>query len=113
MEQDKTHRAEVPGATLVFIEYQRDGVYYLEFDATGTPCPVPMVNAMAGLAQVAGREGRLVMINGFEPQGLYDKVRGCFTWEVEALTGGGVRVEFRAVSGRSQEVDFSDTGCSG
>ena len=51
-------RLKLPGSTLPFVEYQHSGVRYLEFDASGTDCPVPMVNAMAGLAEIVETEAR-------------------------------------------------------
>lgn len=104
---------KLPGSTLPFVEYQHSGVRYLEFDSTGTDCPVPMINAMAGLSEIVDTEDRLVMLNGFEPLGLYDKLEGCFSWQVVNLPSGEKRIEFRAIPGESGKIDFSDRYCRG
>ncbi|WP_207061872.1 DUF2249 domain-containing protein [Motiliproteus sp. SC1-56] len=103
----------IPGATLDFRRYSRDGKRYLEFDSTGCHCPVPMVNAMAGLQQSLGEGARLVMVNGFEPEGLYERIRGCFDWQVERLKDERVRITFTAIEGQAERLDFSNRGCKG
>ncbi|WP_426415177.1 hypothetical protein [Aestuariirhabdus sp. LZHN29] len=100
------------GATLPFVRYIRDGLPYIEFDSCGCRCPVPMHNAMLGLERIASSGERLVMVNGFEPAGLFERVRGGFVWQVEPLPQGRVRIVFNATAGASQ-IDFSERGCNG
>ncbi|RRJ83022.1 DUF2249 domain-containing protein [Aestuariirhabdus litorea] len=100
------------GATLPFWRYCSGEQQVIEFDSTGCECPLPMMNAMAGLERIARTGETLVMINGFEPQGLYERVRGCFAWRVEALDERRVMVVFTACDG-CESHDFSDRYCKG
>ena len=101
------------GASLPFCQYQEDGVSVIEFDSCGCGCPVPMVNAMAGLQHVAEHGGKLVMINGFEPQGLYERIRGSFDWTVQSLSDEKVLICFAPVAGCASTLDFSNNQCRG
>jgi len=103
---------DVPAATLPFCTYRSGGRQVIEFDSTGCACPVPMRNAMAGLERIAATGETLVMLNGFEPQGLYERVRGAFEWSVEVLDPQRVMVIFTATE-RSAAVDFSQRHCNG
>lgn len=104
---------ELPGASLPFWQYRTGGRTLIEFDSTGCRCPIPLANAMAGLERIAASGETLVMINGFEPKGLYERVRSHFRWQVEPLDDGRVRVRFTAVEGRAQALDFGDRHCHG
>ena len=104
---------QVEGSTLPFRAYRQGGEDYIEFDSTGCPCPIPMINAMAGLARSVELGAHLVMINGFEPEGLYDRIRGHFQWRVHPLDATRIRVVFTPIPGRAAEVDFSQRHCSG
>lgn len=104
---------QVDGATLPFYSFQQDGRAVIEFDSTGCGCPIPMVNAMAGLKHAATSGEILHMINGFEPQGLYARIEGHFTWTVNVESGKQVRVCFTPVAGCAGELDFSNTRCKG
>lgn len=99
-------------ATLPFWRYRSGEQEVIEFDSTGCECPVPMMNAMAGLERIARTGETLVMINGFEPQGLYDRIRGCFDWRVQPLDEQRVMVIFNGRDGCDQ-LDFSDRYCKG
>ncbi|WP_210394754.1 hypothetical protein [Motiliproteus sediminis] len=99
-------------ATLPFWHYCSGHQQVIEFDSTGCDCPVPMINAMAGLQRIAQTGETLVMINGFEPLGLYDRVRGCFDWKVQPLDDKRVMVVFTPKPG-CDTVDFSDRYCKG
>jgi len=99
-------------ATLPFWSYRSGGRQVIEFDSTGCACPVPMVNAMVGLERIASSGETLVMINGFEPAGLYDRVRDSFRWTVESLDAQRVMVIFSAIDG-AVAVDFSNRHCHG
>lgn len=102
----------IANATLPFWRYRVDGRPVLEFDSTGCNCPVPMRNAMAGLERISHSGEALVMINGFEPQGLYERIEGRFDWVVERLDPQRVKVTFTATS-LSARVDFNQRDCHG
>lgn len=103
----------IEGATLPFNSYQQDGRTVIEFDSTGCSCPIPMVNAMAGLRHVAAHGGTLSMLNGIEPQGLYERIEGHFTWVVRPEGEKQVRICFTPVAGRAGELDFGNNRCRG
>ena len=86
---------EVPGASLPFVTYEDDGVTYIEFDSSASQSPEPMVNVMKGFELIAGTDKRLVMINAHEPTGLYPRVASDFSWDVEVLESGDVKIVFR------------------
>ncbi len=101
------------GASLAFWQYRSGEDAIIEFDSCGCTCPVPMQNAMAGLERIAASGETLVMINNFEPQGLYDRIRDYFTWRVEALTDDRLRVIFTPIAGMASRFDFSQRDCKG
>jgi len=86
---------EVPGASLPFVTYEDDGVTYIEFDSSASHPPEPMVNAMKGFELIAGSDRRLVMINAHEPTALYPRVASDFSWDVEVLESGDVKIVFK------------------
>lgn len=104
---------QIEGATLPFYSYEQDGRTVIEFDSTGCGCPIPMVNAMAGLKHTATSGEILHMINGFEPQGLYARIEGYFSWSVQPESGKQVRICFTPVPGRAGELDFGNNQCHG
>lgn len=104
---------DIAGASLPFFQYRRGDATFIEFDSTGCSCPIPMVNAMAGLKYVATHGGTLHMLNGFEPQGLYARIEGYFTWVVSREGEKQVRILFTPVPGRAGELDFSNNRCKG
>lgn len=101
------------GASLPFWHYRAGEDAIIEFDSCGCACPVPMLNAIVGLERIAASGEKLIMINGFEPQGLYDRIRGFFTWQVEPLAAGRVKVVFTALEGAAERFDFSNRACQG
>lgn len=103
----------IDGGSLPFWRYATAGREVLAFDSTDCVCPVPMVNAMAGLERIARSGELLVMINGFEPQGLYERIRDHFTWRVETLSDQRVMVVFEAIEGQAQRLDFGNRHCKG
>lgn len=104
---------QIEGASLPFYRFQEGGDTVIEFDSTGYGCPIPMVNAMAGLKHAATSGEILHMINGFEPQGLYARIEGHFTWTVNVESDKQVRVCFTPVAGCAGELDFSNNRCKG
>lgn len=102
----------IANATLPFWRYREGDRLVLEFDSTGCNCPVPMRNAMAGLERISHSGEALVMINGFEPQGLYERIEGHFEWVVERLDPQRVKVTFTATA-QSVLLDFSQRDCQG
>lgn len=85
----------------------------IEFDSTGCGCPIPMVNAMAGLKRTASSGEILHMINGFEPVGLFARIEGYFTWTVRQESEKQVRICFTPLPGRSGNLDFDNNRCKG
>lgn len=104
---------QIDGATLPFYSFQQDGRAVIEFDSTGHGCPIPMVNAMAGLQRTAASGEILHMVNGFEPVGLYARIEGHFTWTVSPESDKQVRICFTPVPGRAGELDCSNNRCRG
>jgi hypothetical protein len=88
-------RLEIPGATLPFYTYTDDGVTYIEFDASRSQPPEPIVNVMKGFELIQGTDKRLVMINAHEPTLLYPRIADRFGWAVEILESGDVKIVFR------------------
>lgn len=109
----KGESLNLTGATLPFRQYHLGNRWLIEFDSTGFDCPVPMVNAMVGLEHIAGNDMSLVMINGFEPEGLYERAASYFTWTVKQLSLNQVKICFTAVDGRVSEMNFLNKGCKG
>ncbi|MGB5964518.1 MAG: hypothetical protein WBF77_05975 [Sulfurimonadaceae bacterium] len=87
-------RLEVPGASLPFYSYELEGINYIEFDASESELPEPMVNAMKGFALISGTDKRLVMINAHEPTPLYLRIADSFVWDVEVLENGNIKIVF-------------------
>ena len=103
----------IAGASLPFWNYRVGEDTLIEFDSCGCACPIPMQNAMAGLERIATRHEKLIMINGFEPQGLYERIRDHFTWQVEHLSAERVMVVFTPIAGSADRLDFSQRHCKG
>jgi hypothetical protein len=104
---------QIEGASLPFYRFQEGSDTIIEFDSTGCGCPIPMVNAMAGLQRAAASGEILHMINGFEPVGLYARIEGYFNWSVRLESGKQVRICFTPVLGRAGELDFGNNQCHG
>ena len=80
---------EVLNATLAFFEDEN----YFYFDSSLTAPPEPMINALAGLKYLSGNK-KLVMINHKVPMGLFPKIEEHFTYEIQELEDGNVKVTF-------------------
>ena len=85
---------DIPGASLPFFHYERDGVEYIEFDSSECHPPEPMVNFTRGFEHIKGTDKKLVMINAQEPAPLYPRIASELSWEVEVLDDGNVKVVF-------------------
>ena len=85
---------EVPGSSLPFYTYEDEGVTYIEFDSSASSPPEPMVNVMKGFELITGTDKRLVMINAQEPTPLYVRIANDFSWNVEVLESGDVKIVF-------------------
>lgn len=101
------------GASLPFWHYRSGDDAVIEFDSCGCSCPVPMLNAMAGLERIAASGEKLIMINSFEPQGLYDRIQDYFTWRAEPLADDRVMVIFTPIAEMASRFDFSQRDCKG
>ncbi len=106
-------KIEVPGATVDFYKYTKDGVTYYQFDTSRCGPPEPMVNAMSGLKLIDGPDKKLVMINHKKPMGLLDKIGENFDIEVENLEDGRVKLTFGYKEEASASADLGDTACHG
>ena len=104
---------EVTGATEPFFTYEVDGIRYYEFDSSVCTPPGPMVNAMSGLQLIDAPNKKLVMINMKKPMGLLPKVENDFSWEVEDLPDGKVKLTFSLKHKGETSTDFESTSCKG
>lgn len=105
-------KIEVTGATVDFYKYIQDGLTTYQFDTSRCGPPEPMVNGMAGL-QLLDENSQLVMINHKPPAGLFPKIENDFSYSVEEIDGGKVKVVFRKKNDAQGSTDFSQTSCSG
>ncbi len=103
---------ELNGATVPFYKYEDNGVSYLQFDTSKCGHPEPMVNAMVGLQTITDGQ-TLVMINSKAPMGLFPKVENDFSFKVENLEDGLVKVLFTKKSADASSTNFADTACNG
>jgi hypothetical protein len=106
-------KIDVPGATVDFYEYVKDGVTHYQFDTSKKGPPEPMVNAMSGLKLIDGSDKKVVMINHKMPMGLLEKIGENYTIEDEKLDDGRVKLTFSYKAGASDKADLSDASCSG
>ncbi|BCD68892.1 hypothetical protein [Nitratiruptor sp. YY09-18] len=106
-------KVEVPGATVDFYKFQKDGVTYYAFDTSRCGPPEPMVNAMAGLKLVKDPNTKLIMINHKMPMGLLNKIEQNYDIEKEELPDGRVQLLFSYKPGVTEEANLSDSSCSG
>ena len=104
---------EVTGATEPFFTYEIDGITYYEFDSSLCTPPGPMVNAMSGLQLIDSPNKKLVMINMKKPMGLLPKIENDFSWEVEDLEDGKVKLTFSLKHEGKTSTDFESTSCKG
>ncbi len=106
-------KIEVPGATVDFYRYTKDGITYYQFDTSRCGPPEPMVNAMSGLKLIDGPDKRLVMINHKKPMGLLDKIGENYEIETENLENGNVKLVFGFKEGATPSANLNDTACHG
>ena len=106
-------KIEVPGATVDFYKYTKDGITYYQFDTSRCGPPEPMVNAMSGLKLIDGPDKRLVMINHKKPMGLLDKIGENYQIEEEQLEDGRVKLVFSYKPGASEKANLNDAACHG
>ncbi len=106
-------KVEVPGATVDFYKFERDGVTYYAFDTSRCGPPEPMVNAMAGLKLVDSPNVKLIMINHKKPMGLLNKIGENYDIEIQELDDGRVKLVFGYKEGASEKADLSDNSCHG
>lgn len=104
---------EVPGATLGFITYEKDGFIYYEFDSSMCLPPDPMINVMSGLKLLDSSNKRLIMINMKLPIALFPKIEDYFSWKSEKFENGNVKLTFKLKNDQAIRTDFSDTECDG
>ncbi len=106
-------KVEVPGATVDFYKFERDGVTYYAFDTSRCGPPEPMVNAMAGLKLITNPNVKLIMINHKTPMGLLNKIEENFEIEKEELPDGRVKLVFSYKPGATEKANLSDSHCNG
>jgi len=86
---------EVPGSTLPFYTYEKDGLTFFEFDATECNPPEPMVNTIRGLTLLKSETDRLVGLFFHEPFPLYERIPFTILHEVIELKNGDFQVTFK------------------
>jgi|GEM_PF-79592 hypothetical protein len=106
-------KIEVPGATVDFYKYTKDGITCYQFDTSRCGPPEPMVNAMSGLKLIDGPDKKLVMINHKKPMGLLEKIEKNFDIEDESLEDGRVKLIFSYREGASENANLNDSSCQG
>lgn len=89
----------------------QDNTTIYQFDTSMTGPPEPMVNAMVGLKLIDSSDKKLIMINHKAPGGLFAKVDENYTYIVQDLEDGNVKVVFSLIDGVEQKTDFSDNSC--
>ena len=100
------------GATVVFYEYETDGVKHYQFDTSKTGHPEPMVNAMTGLQHLKDGE-KLVMINHKPPMGLFPKIEADFDYEVQTINENLHKIIFTKKANAAGSTDYDDKNCEG
>lgn len=86
---------EVPGTTLPFYTYEKDGLTFFEFNATECSPPEPMVNAIKGLALLKNEYDRLIGLFFHEPFPLYERIPFTISHEAVELDNGNIKVIFK------------------
>ncbi|WP_187648274.1 hypothetical protein [Nitrosophilus labii] len=106
-------KVEVPGATVDFYRFEKDGDTYYIFDTSRCGPPEPMVNAMSGLKLVKDPNTKLIMINHKKPMGLLDKIGNNYDIQIENLPDGRVKLIFSYIEGSSEKANLNDSSCHG
>jgi len=91
---NKKERIEVNGATVPVFKYIENGTLCYEFDTSELGPPEPMVNALSVLKLLNNQNEKVVMINHSKPVGLFDKITGKYTYEVEQF-GDKYKITFK------------------
>lgn len=86
---------EVPGTTLPFYTYEKDGLIFFEFNATECSPPEPMVNTIKGLSLLKNESDRLVGLFFHEPFPLYERIPFTISHEAVELDNGNIKVIFK------------------
>ncbi len=105
-------KIEVQNATVDFFKSCESGCDVYEFDTSLCEPPYPMVNAMAGLQLLKGSD-KLIMINHKKPMGLFPKIKDDFSYDVEDMENGKVKVVFTRKLDAKGSTDFSNNNCHG
>ena len=104
----------IEGASLVFSTYIINDITYYEFNSSEEECPIPMVNAMAGLKHLSNVQERLVMISIQEPIGLYQRIKSDFSWEVEEQKDELFKITFKQIDTcKNITTNFNNSNCNG
>ncbi|WP_373004557.1 hypothetical protein [Sulfurimonas sp.] len=86
---------EIPGTTLPFYTYEKDGLTIYEFNATECNPPEPMVNTVKGLSLLKNENDRLVGLFFHEPFPLYERIPFTISHEAVELDSGDFQVTFK------------------
>lgn len=100
------------GASLEFVEFEKDGIKYYGFNSCECVPPEPMVNAIIGLKLLKNENEKLIMINHRSPMGLFPKIDGFFTYETQELSDG-VKITFSYIKDKSDKAVLNDSHCAG
>lgn len=101
------------GATVPFVEFEKDGVKFFGFDSRKCVPPEPMVNAMIGLKMLDSENKKLIMVNHRSPVGLLGKIEEFYDIKSEDLENGAVKLVFSFISGKSEKADLTNSTCGG
>ncbi|RUM64760.1 MAG: hypothetical protein DSZ03_03900 [Sulfurimonas sp.] len=108
---ENAQKIDVAGASVDFYTYKEGDTTIFQFDSSMTGPPEPMVNAMAGLKLLDSSDKKLVMINHKAPGGLFSKIGENFSYVVQNLDDGNVKVVVRYIAGARDQADLSDSSC--
>jgi len=86
---------EVPGTTLPFYTYEKDGLTIFEFNATECNPPEPMINTIKGLSLLKSESYRLIGLFFHEPFPLYERIPFTISHETIELENGDFQVTFK------------------
>lgn len=101
------------GASVPFVEFERDGVKYFGFDSRSCVPPEPMVNAIIGLKMLDNENKKLIMVNHRSPVGLLAKIEDFYKIETKELENGAFELTFSYIDGKSDKADLTDSSCAG
>lgn len=111
---DDAQILEDPRIPLPFYRYEKEGFVYYRFDSSKSEPPVPLVMALAGLANVNRPGVVLEMINHKEPVALFPRIGDRFIVEEERLEDGRLRYLFTLNPEGRSDMDLESPGvCTG